>query len=216
MDRFEIKMYIFSFHFVVTVCSLSSLQVRQNGLMLLGLFLGIMWHQFDILLSHIDLDSQEPNQLLQLTPADIALTPPPHFFNPITHHSQTWFGQACMLTLFPRTEVKTETSRFSPHLPAWLNLCVSLAPWCFHTRHLRGKTECWWYCFSCKERSFVFHKYLQLQETCIPSQWTALFLVKSWYSMRLHSAFCHHSAITNHLWEYWIRMAQFSGIWLND
>lgn len=46
-----------------------------------------------------------------------------------------------------------------------------------------------------------FHNFLQLQEICIPAHWTALFPQMFLYSTLLHSAFCHHSAYTNHSWD---------------
>lgn len=118
-----------------------------------------------------------------------------------------------MFSLFPRTGVKAGTllSGFSPHLPAWLHVCVfhwDLGSVFTHiTLEERMNADdtvsdaknglfCSTTISSC--RKFAF---LPTEQCC--SFWAPD------TSMMLHSDFCHHSAITNHCWEVWSRVAHF-------
>lgn len=148
---------------------------------------------------------------LKVTPTDPALTPQ-HFFLPFTHHAPKSgiVRPACSLC-FPEQrwgQGHWVVSHFaSLHECMCMWVCVPLRLRMFHTHHLRGKNECWWYCFRCKEWTFLFHNYLQLQEICIltTEQHCSFWGPDTvWCCIQL---FCHHSAITNCCWEFWIRVA---------
>lgn len=100
--------------------------------MLLGLFLGIMWHQFDFLTSCLPTltwirksltNHSSSLQQILLFPSNSSSHFPPH--------SQTCFSQACMFIIFPRTKVKTRTlCGFSPLcMSTRMCLCVCVLHW---------------------------------------------------------------------------------------
>lgn len=146
--------------------------------MLLGLSLGITWHQFDLPTSCFPTTTwtnKSSTNCLHSSPTDSFDTSA--FLNLIyPPHSSVWLGPTCMSSVSQNRVGGRDIEWFltsTPCMCVHVFVCVPLRLECFHTRHLRGKNECWWYCFRSKERTYVSHNYLQLQEICIPSFWTA-------------------------------------------
>lgn len=82
----------------------------------------------------------------------------PMFLHPIyPPHSYIWSSHTCMCSQGrgEGRDIKRFLTSTTLHVCVHVFVC-STETWTFsHTHHSRGKNECWWYCFRCKERTFL-------------------------------------------------------------
>lgn len=135
--------------------------------MLLGLSLGITWHKFDLPTSCLPTATWTPKSPTKRLHSLQQTLLWHSTFSP--SHSPTALQRLFLSDLhvfgFPEHRQGRLTS--PPH--ACVCVC-STNTWAFSHTHTRGKNECWWHCLRTKNKiTFLCHKYLQLQEICIPS-----------------------------------------------